>query len=72
MAYVTARRENSAAIRIYYEDHRDPGAFDDGDHDRILPCEATGRRFPALLKNARSAVIAAWSRSATSQAAASL
>jgi non-heme chloroperoxidase len=29
-----------------------------GDQDRILPYEATGRRLPALLKNARSVVIA--------------
>jgi len=29
-----------------------------GDHDRLLPYEATGRRLPALLKNARSIVIA--------------
>jgi pimeloyl-ACP methyl ester carboxylesterase len=28
-----------------------------GDRDRILPYEATGRRLPALLKNARSTVI---------------
>jgi non-heme chloroperoxidase len=29
-----------------------------GDQDRVLPYEATGRRLPALLKNARSVVIA--------------
>jgi non-heme chloroperoxidase len=29
-----------------------------GDQDRVLPYEATGRRLPALLKNARSTVIA--------------
>jgi non-heme chloroperoxidase len=29
-----------------------------GDHDRVLPYEATSRRLPALLKNARSTVIA--------------
>jgi non-heme chloroperoxidase len=29
-----------------------------GDQDRILPYEATGKRLPALLKNARSTVIA--------------
>ena len=29
-----------------------------GDQDRILPYEATGKRLPALLKNARSIVIA--------------
>jgi non-heme chloroperoxidase len=29
-----------------------------GDQDRILPYEATSRRLPALLKNARSAIIA--------------
>src|SRR3984885_4408914 len=29
-----------------------------GDQDRVLPYEATSRRLPALLKNARSAIIA--------------
>jgi non-heme chloroperoxidase len=29
-----------------------------GDQDRVLPCEATSRRLPVLLKNARSTVIA--------------
>jgi non-heme chloroperoxidase len=29
-----------------------------GDQDRVLPYEATSRRLPALLKNARSALIA--------------
>ena len=29
-----------------------------GDQDRVLPYQATGRRLPALLTNARSAVIA--------------
>ena len=29
-----------------------------GDQDRILPCEATSRRLPALLSNARSTLIA--------------
>src|SRR5690348_7973488 len=29
-----------------------------GDQDRVLPYEATSRRLPALLKNARSTVIA--------------
>jgi len=29
-----------------------------GDQDRVLPYGATGRRLPALLKNARSTVIA--------------
>jgi len=29
-----------------------------GDQDRVLPYEATGKRLPPLLKNARSAVIA--------------
>jgi pimeloyl-ACP methyl ester carboxylesterase len=29
-----------------------------GDQDRVLPYEATGSRLPALLKNARSTVIA--------------
>src|SRR5713101_5607852 len=29
-----------------------------GDQDRVLPYEATGSRLPALLKNARSVVIA--------------
>ena len=29
-----------------------------GDQDRILPCEATSRRLPALLNNARSTLIA--------------
>ena len=29
-----------------------------GDQDRVLPYEATGKRIPALLKNTRSAVIA--------------
>jgi hypothetical protein len=29
-----------------------------GDQDRVLPYEATGRRLPALLENARSIVIA--------------
>jgi pimeloyl-ACP methyl ester carboxylesterase len=29
-----------------------------GDQDRVLPYEATSRRLPALLKNARSRVIA--------------
>jgi non-heme chloroperoxidase len=29
-----------------------------GDQDRVLPHEATSRRLPALLKNARSTVIA--------------
>jgi pimeloyl-ACP methyl ester carboxylesterase len=28
-----------------------------GDQDRVLPCEATSRRLPALLKNARCTVI---------------
>jgi non-heme chloroperoxidase len=28
-----------------------------GDQDRVLPYEATSRRLPALLKNARSTVI---------------
>jgi non-heme chloroperoxidase len=30
----------------------------DGDQDRVLPYEATSRRLPALLKNARSTIIA--------------
>jgi non-heme chloroperoxidase len=30
-----------------------------GDQDRVLPYEATSRRLPALLKNARSTVIVA-------------
>jgi non-heme chloroperoxidase len=29
-----------------------------GDQDRVLPYEATSRRLPALLKNARSTIIA--------------
>jgi len=29
-----------------------------GDQDRVLPYEATGSRLPALLRNARSTVIA--------------
>ena len=29
-----------------------------GDQDRVLPCEATSSRLPALLKNARSTLIA--------------
>jgi non-heme chloroperoxidase len=29
-----------------------------GDQDRVLPYEATSRRLPSLLKNARSTIIA--------------
>ena len=129
MAYVTAGRENSAALRIYHADHgsgspvvrvhgyaltgpsrekqeaallpgrapgdhrrpaglrrlepaghrlrprhagrrpsraappgstcaRIPVLVIHGDQDRVLPYEATGSRLPALLKNARSTVIA--------------
>ena len=130
MPYVTVGRENSAAIRIYYEDHGSgspvvlvhgyglnghswekqrqrcwppvtgsspttgaasarpagpasdttstrwpaifascsagstctrwcwPGSPWASDQDRVLPYEATSRRLPALLKNARSTVIA--------------
>jgi len=44
-------RADLAAIRI-------PVLVIHGDQDRVLPYEATGRRLPALLKNARSTIIA--------------
>jgi non-heme chloroperoxidase len=70
MPFVTAGRENSAAIRIYYEDHGSgppvvlvpsissaaPGSATR--HGSILPYEATGGRLPALLSNVRSTIIA--------------
>jgi non-heme chloroperoxidase len=44
-------REDLAKISI-------PVLVIQGDQDRVLPYEATGRRLPALLNNARSTVIA--------------
>jgi len=44
-------RGNLAAISV-------PVLVIQGDQDRVLPYEATGSRLPALLNNARSAVIA--------------
>jgi non-heme chloroperoxidase len=44
-------REDLARIKI-------PVLVIHGDQDRVLPYEATSRRLPALLKNARSTVIA--------------
>jgi non-heme chloroperoxidase len=66
--YVAISASAHAALRCVtacLEDFRDdlakisiPVLVIQGDQDRVLPYEATGRRLPALLNNARSTVIA--------------
>jgi non-heme chloroperoxidase len=66
--YVAISASAHAALRCVtacLEDFRDdlatisiPVLVIHGDQDRVLPYEATSRRLPALLKNARSIVIA--------------
>ena len=66
--YVAISASANAALRCVtacLEDFRGDLAMIDvpvlvihGDQDRVLPCEATSRRLPALLKNARSTIIA--------------
>jgi non-heme chloroperoxidase len=66
--YVTVSASVNAALRCItacFEDFRPdlaaisvPVLVIHGDQDRVLPYEATSRRLPALLKNARSAIIA--------------
>jgi non-heme chloroperoxidase len=66
--YVAISASAHAALRCVTacrEDFRDdlatisiPVLVIHGDQDRVLPYEATGSRLPALLKNARSTVIA--------------
>jgi non-heme chloroperoxidase len=66
--YVAISASARAAVRCVaacLEDFRDdvatigiPVLVIHGDQDRVLPYEATSRRLPALLKNARSTIIA--------------
>jgi non-heme chloroperoxidase len=66
--YVAISASANAALRCVtacFEDFRPdlaaisvPVLVIHGDQDRVLPYEATSRRLPALLKNARSAIIA--------------
>jgi non-heme chloroperoxidase len=66
--YVAPSASANAALRCItacFEDFRPdlaaisvPVLVIHGDQDRVLPYEATSRRLPALLKNARSAIIA--------------